>query len=344
MKNNKFKLSYILIFLCGFLFSCSSDNDPIEDVTYPDIPSIEKDGFAKGADVSWITEFEALGYKFYNANNQPVECMSLLKNECGVNSIRLRVWVNPVRGWNNIDDVVVKARRAASLGMRIMIDFHYSDHWADPSQQETPDAWKNMNISELCNAVTEHTKEMLLKLKVFGVTPEWVQVGNEIPTGFLYPLGQYINQDNFTALINAGYDASKSIFPNVKVIVHLDSGQDLYRYTRIFDILKNKSGKYDMIGMSLYPDADNWKSFADQCISNINTLYSVYGKNVMICEIGMNYKEGENCNKLISYLMENGGSHLKGIFYWEPECPAEFGYDKGCFENGRPTVALDSFK
>lgn len=328
----------ILLIICSLVcFSCSEDSPDTEGQNVSEY-------FAKGADVSWITEFESLGYKFYNSKSEQMECMRLLKEECGVNSIRLRVWVNPKEKWNNIDDVAVKARRAADLGLDIMIDFHYSDYWADPSQQETPEAWKKYDITELREALKKHTNDVLIRLKAMGITPKWVQIGNETRNGFLYPLGMADNKLNFVSLVNSGYDAVKSVFPKAKVIIHLDNGHDLGLYKYIFDILKNYGGKYDMIGMSLYPEPISWRIYADKCLENIETVYSLYGRDVMICEIGMNYKESLNCGNLISYLIKNKMSHLKGIFYWEPECPIDFGYDKGCFIDGRPTSALDAFK
>src|SRR6185295_10631574 len=97
-------------------------------------PPVTNTDFVKGADVSWLTEMEATGKKFYNSAGTEKDCMQILK-DLGMNSIRLRVWVNPANGWNNTADVVAKALRAKALGMKIMIDFHYSDSWADPGQQ-----------------------------------------------------------------------------------------------------------------------------------------------------------------------------------------------------------------
>jgi arabinogalactan endo-1,4-beta-galactosidase len=105
--------------------------------------------------------------------------MELLRDYCRVNSIRLRVWVNPKDGWNNMNDVIVKAKRAERLGLRTMIDFHFSDTWADPGHQEMPEAWKELSFDDLKIALGEHVKSVLTALKAVGVTPEWVQVGNE---------------------------------------------------------------------------------------------------------------------------------------------------------------------
>lgn len=304
--------------------------------------------FAKGADVSWLTQIESEGGIFRNALGQEKECMRLLKEDCGVNSIRLRVWVNPADGWNNIDDVALKAQRAHSLGLRLMIDFHFSDTWADPGAQKTPAAWADYDMAQLKAAVAEHVTKTLTKLSDLGIEPEWVQIGNETRTGFLYPLGASSNGQNFTDLVNSAYDAIKAVFPQATAIVHLDCGDKADIYTYIFDILKEYGGEYDMIGMSLYPQADSWQATAEACMANIKSVAATYGKPVMLCEIGMDYREAEQCNQCIAYLMEQGQASgcLEGIFYWEPEAPPGYnhGYNKGCFVGGAPTQALDAFK
>ncbi len=323
------------------------------------IPSFAKDAgekssteFALGADVSWITQMESEGMKFYTRgeNRQEMECMQLLRDHCGVNSIRLRVWVNPKDRWNSIDDVVVKAVRAHNLGLRLMIDFHFSDVWADPGHQVMPEAWKNLSFDEQKKALGNHVVETLTALKNAGVTPEWVQVGNETTPGMMLPVGSVDNPVQLTQLNNAGYDAVKSIFPEAIVIVHLDGGNLQWQYDRMFDILEANGGKYDMIGMSLYPywaeqqgETGGWQKVATDCIANINHVKEKYGKPVMICEIGMPYDQGELCKQLISTMMQ---TDVEGIFYWEPQAPNGYndGYNLGCFDNDAPTVALDAFK
>ncbi len=333
------------------LVACTEDSP----ITYPPVESgeveIDRTTFAKGADVSWLTQLESEGEVFYTPDERvETECMQLLRDECGMNSIRLRVWVNPVSGWCDINDVVVKARRANELGMRVMIDFHFSDTWADPANQATPAVWADYDIDQLQTAVAGHVTEMLTKLQALGIEPEWVQIGNETRGGMLYPLGSYENGSNYARLVNAGYDAVKSIFPDAQVVIHLDSGDNLSLYTRIFGYLSQNGGNYDMIGMSLYPDAATWQSQVDACIDNINTVATTYGKPVMICEVGMRYDEAETAYEMLSYLRsqcENAtGGHCKGIFYWEPEAPAGYndGYYLGAFADGAPTKALDAFK
>jgi arabinogalactan endo-1,4-beta-galactosidase len=344
------KIFNIAALLLGSLFamaSCSSEDSPITSPRQAEVTPADTGAFAKGADVSWLTQLESEGQTFKNKSGVATELMTLLKEDCNVDAIRLRVWVNPTSGWNNINDVLVKARRAAALGLRVMIDFHFSDTWADPGSQTTPTAWADYDLTQMKTAVAGHVTEMLTKLKTYGITPEWVQIGNETRLGMLWPLGKIDNGSNYAELNNAGYDAVKAIFPNAKVIIHLDSGDNLALYTRVFNYMKQNGGKYDVIGMSVYPDKGKASEYVDKCISNINSLYTTYGKPVMICELGMDYDDAEECRDCIASLISKGKAtgHLLGIFYWEPEAPAGYndGYKKGCFDNGTPTVALNAY-
>ena len=318
---------------------------------------IDRTAFAKGADISWITQMESQGMEFYNKDGAERECTALMK-EIGMNAVRYRVWVNPVDGWNSATDVLVKAIRAQKLGLRIMIDFHYSDTWADPGNQTPPAAWASYDIDGLVKAVSDHTKEVLSLLKKYGVDVEWVQVGNETRTGMMWPLGSYKENGgkNYTDLTNAGYDAVKAVYPEAKVIVHLDGGHDNSLYTRIFSVLKANGGKYDMIGMSLYPCwwnnetssfGTDWKPNTDACLANIKKVYETYGKEVMICETGMPVTNPDIAKEMLSYLLEKTQELecCKGVFYWEPQAPNGYndGYGLGAFQNGKPTAALDPF-
>ena len=343
----KIATKFFITMLLAITGACTGESPVTHPFPEPEEPA-DGAAFAKGADVSWLTKMEKEGLTFYNSLNQETELMRLLKEENGVNAIRLRVWVNPPEGWNTIDDVVVKARRADKLGLRLMIDFHFSDTWADPGAQITPAAWEEMDISQLSDAVGHHVSDMLTKLRVYDIEPQWVQIGNETRNGMLYPLGHYENGANFARLVNAGYDAVKSIFPECQVMLHLDSGQRADLYTRIFGYLEANNGKYDLIGMSLYPEADSWHTTVDDCIRNIESVVNTYGKPVMLCEVGMAYDEAEACKAFLQRLVDYGNENesLLGVFYWEPQAPPGYnnGYNKGCFVNGSPTVALDAFK
>lgn len=357
--------------------SCGNDepdqsNGPSTSGKDDDTSSPEKTydmtGFAKGADVSWLTEMEKDGIKFYNKNGEAQECMSLLR-DLGTNSIRLRVWVNPDGGWCGKDDVVAKASRAQQLGFRIMIDFHYSDTWADPSNQTVPTAWKGYTAEQMKQAVADHTKEVLSALKDKGVTNvEWVQVGNETPDGMLWNddntdeakavTGRASkNAKNFAAYELAGYNAVKAIYPQAKVVVHIDQGNKLDRFTWIFDQLKNNGGKWDVIGMSLYPEDNDWQTLTDNCLSNIKTLSGKYNCNVVVSETGM-WWQSTYAASMMKKMVDGckAISTCEGIFYWEPEVhsnwkPANYetlgwnAYTKGAFDNsGKPTSVFDAFK
>lgn len=328
------------------VFSLASCNDDTA-VTPQKEKQYDMTGFAKGADVSWLTQMEASGYKFYNASGTEQDCMALLR-DLGVNSIRLRVWVDPVDGWCNKQDVLIKAWRAKNLGMRVMIDFHYSDSWADPSKQNTPAAWADYSLDEMTEAVAGHTKEVLQLLKDNGIDVEWVQIGNETPTGMLWPTGSVSGQNfgNFTALVNAGYEAAKSVYPETLCIIHLNNGHKLSTFTWMFNGLKANGAKYDVIGVSLYPTDDEWETMTTDCLKNLQTLATTYGKKVMVCEIGMNW-EAENAEAMLNKMVKGCKAidDCLGIFYWEPECYNGWqGYAMGAFDNnGKPTAALNAF-
>ncbi|MBP7792880.1 MAG: glycosyl hydrolase 53 family protein [Candidatus Goldbacteria bacterium] len=305
--------------------------------------------FANGADVGWLSQMESSGYKFYDDNGVQRDCLQILKDHC-IDSIRLRVWVNPSGGWCGKQDVVNMALRAKNMGFRIMIDFHYSDSWADPGKQTKPAAWAGYDFNQLVQAVYDHTYDVLNTLAANGITPEWVQVGNETNDGMLWEDGRAsANMGNFARLISSGYDAVKAVNPQIKVIVHISNGYDNGLFRWIFDGLKNNGEKWDVIGMSLYPEPTNWQTLTGQCLTNMNDMIIRYsGKEVMICEIGMDYREMQASHDFITDIINKtkslAGNKGLGVFYWEPECYNWQGYTKGAWNtNGRPTIAMDAF-
>ncbi|NJO69998.1 MAG: arabinogalactan endo-1,4-beta-galactosidase, partial [Bacteroidetes bacterium] len=267
---------WVLLCFC-ILFSFASCK---EDKNNSKPPEADTSTFAKGADVSWLTEMEAKGVLFYDKNGVKTECMALLKS-LGMNSIRLRVWVNPANGWNNKADLLLKAQRAKELGMRIMIDFHYSDTWADPGHQTKPAAWTNLSFTGLKDAVSSLTSEILTTLKNLNIIPEWVQVGNETGNGFLWDEGKAsVNMAQYAVLNNTGYDAVKAVYPDTKVIVHLHGGQDNSLYHWLFDGLKVNGGKWDVIGMSLDPTmraVSQMRAHSSSRLDRVGDLFGIGG-------------------------------------------------------------------
>jgi len=306
--------------------------------------------YAYGADVGWVTQEERQGFTFHDATGHRADPFALLKN-LGINAIRLRVWVDPKDGWNNKADTLAKARRAQALGQRVMIDFHYSDDWADPQKQYKPKAWTQDNEAQLEQHVHDHTVEVLSYLKVNGVAVSWVQVGNEITNGLLWPDGDTKHWANLTALTNSGYDAAKSVYPDAQVVIHIDNGWDDAKAKGWFDNFFKNSGKADIIGLSYYPaytPTKDWKQENPHLDQTMGDLVELYHKPVMVVEIGFAADRPHEAKLMIDDVIRRNkmlGDNGLGVFYWEPDSPGPMGYPLGAMtDDGRFTAAMDAFK
>ncbi|MFM0597507.1 MULTISPECIES: glycoside hydrolase family 53 protein [Paraburkholderia] len=307
--------------------------------------------FAKGADVSTLLELEANGAKFYE-HGKPLDCLFMLRSH-GVDAIRIKVWndpgnpnffpadQSPAAGYNNAEHVRVLARRAAALGMRVLIDFHYSDWWADPGKQYPPHAWVGKDLAQTCALLSDYTSHVLNLLKRDGVRPEWVQVGNEITGGMLWPLGKYDQWDNLAQLLKAGHDAVKSVDDRIKVMLHLDSGGNNATSRWWFDSATQRGVTFDVIGLSYYPQ---WQGSLSDLQNNANDMAARYDKDVMVVETAYPWTTSDGDSEPNS--MTNTGSTTfpqtpagqaqflgavtdivkaipggrgKGVFWWEPE-------------------------
>lgn len=334
-------------------------------ITYLAIIQSAQAQFVKGADVGWLPQMEASGYKFYNNAGVQTNCLLILKDK-EINTIRLRVWVNPSNdkfsGHCSKKETVTMALRAQAMGMRVMIDFHYSDTWADPSKQTKPAAWASHTFNQLLTDVYNHTFEVLDTLKQCGVTPEWAQIGNEIAGGMLWPdaklwapNGSAANWSNLAQLLNNGYDAAKAVDSSIKVIIHLEGGNENAKFRTFFDNAKSKGVRYDIIGLSYYPYWISPTGHKDYNLSindlgnNMNDMVTRYGKEVMVVEVGgLDTQAQDTYNMLVAVIGKTlavpDGKGL-GVIYWEPEGAKSWsGYSLNCWgSNGRPTVALDAF-
>ena len=327
--------------------------------------------FAKGADIGWLNQLENNGVKWQNDNGIEQDPIQILKDK-GIDSIRLRVFVNPPSsfewtkndgttcflGYGDKTGVVYMAQRAKKLGMKILIDFHYSDHFADPAYQDKPEAWKNHDFSQLKEDVYNHTYDVMSSLADVGIYPDWVQVGNETNTGMMWPDGSSNNYNNWSQLINQGYNAIKEVSPSSKVILHLSNGYDNTLFRTVFDALTNAGTKYDVIGMSYYPywNGVDYSENIDDLSYNLNDMASRYGKEVMITEVGGLESDPVQSYNIIRSVIDKvrGVSNNKGIgiFYWEPEANSSVLPDKyplgSCTVVSNNTLkftsALDAFK
>ena len=312
----------------------------------------DKNTFWLGADISGTTQLESNGEKLYNAKGEIRENTALMK-ELGLNAVRLRVWVNPRGGWSGAEDVLEMAKRAKYYDMAVMIDFHYSDWWADPGKQHIPAAWQYMSYDEMKNALAQHTEDVLSLLKKNNIDVKWVQVGNETTNGFLWPMGRASdNMEKYAGFTEVGYQAVKKVYPNAQVIIHIDGGCDQKRYDFIFDGLKKFGAHYDMIGLSVYPYWDvvaklesDWKGSVRDFTANVKHLYEKYGKETMVVETGAESKhpkEGYIIMKAVINAAKNDcGGHCHGVFYWAPELEGQ--YPLGAFDNHRPTEIMKAF-
>jgi arabinogalactan endo-1,4-beta-galactosidase len=341
------------LWLCSIstliLLSCSkSGGSNVVPPSPPYTPPVVSSTFAKGADISWVTQMESSGVKFYDKTGTQQDLFALMKS-LGMNSIRLRAWVNPSDGWCNTTDLVAKALRAKNAGMKIIIDFHYSDVWADPGHQTKPAAWVGLTFPNLVTTMHDYTVSVMNTLKTNGITPDWVQVGNETNDGMLWEDGRAsTNMANFAALVEAGYQAVKSVSSTTKVIVHISNGFDNSLFRWMFDGLKANGAQWDIIGMSLYPSTTNYTTLDAQCLANMNDMVSRYSTPVMVVEVGMSESDPTNSRAFLTDIITkvnsvSGGNGL-GVFYWEPEAYNWQSYGLGAFDStGKPTIALDAF-
>jgi arabinogalactan endo-1,4-beta-galactosidase len=309
---------------------------------------------SKGADISWMTEMESKGYTWKDNAGNTKELLPLLK-EYQLDAVRLRVWVNPensqANGWCDIDDLVKKAELANALNMDIMICIHYSDWWADPGNQKKPAAWTNFTVGQLETAVANHTTEILTALSAKGITPKWVQIGNETSNGMLWDSGKASTSGftNYAKFINAGSNAVKIFNNTIQTILHLSEGNNNSLFRWNIDGLINNGLNFnniDIIGMSLYPDTDSWKTMVDDASANVLDLKSRYIKEVMIVEVGFSVNQPSISHQFLVYMIEKAReAGALGVFYWEPIAHGDFtSYLKGAWdEDGSPSIVMDAF-
>ncbi len=329
--------------------------------------------WAKGADLSWLSEMEHDGVAFYKpseVSGQGSDCIELLRG-MGMNAVRLRVWVNHSTGWSNKEDMLSLAKRAAKAGQRIMIDIHYSDFFADPSHQTIPAAWQNYDYKTMCEAVREHTLDVLYALKEEGIKPEWVQIGNETPNGMLWPMGKVSKPTptlpkgkeideawgHYAGFTRVGYEAAKEAFSDIIVIVHVDNAYE--RRDWFWESMHANGGKWDMIGLSHYPmmsawnGGKSWQEMNELAEENIKRLIHDWHCPVMIAEIGMFANDTLSPVVMADFIQRATAiDSCAGIFYWEPEVyggwrPAEYiplgwgSYNMGAFtQEGTPSEVM----
>ena len=248
--------------------------------------------YIKGMDVSSLDEIEQLGAVFFDKGEQK-DLLEILKSY-GTNYIRIRLWNDPKTedgkpyGAGNTDyEVALRlAKRTKAAGLKFLLDFHYSDFWADPGKQRKPKAWEGYSVDELEQAVYDFTKENMNKFIAEGITPDMVQVGNELSNGLLWPEGQWPNFDNIARFVSAGVRAVRETAPNCKIMIHLDNGGNNALYREWFDNYTKRGEDFDIIGLSYYPF---WHGSLQDLENNMNDISKRYGKELVIAEVSMGH-------------------------------------------------------
>lgn len=248
--------------------------------------------FIKGMDISTLLEVEKCGGRFFD-NGMEKDALSILE-DYGVNAVRLRLWNDPYSesgkpygaGTNDLTTTVKLAKRALEKGMGFLLDYHYSDFWADPGKQFIPKAWKGKTVEELEEAVYAYTRETLLLLKEKEVFPTMIQVGNELSNGLLWPYGQVPEYDNIARFVSAGIRAVRSVDKEVPVMIHLDNGGNNELYRRWFDEYCKRGEDFQIIGLSYYPF---WHGTLSMLTDNMKDIAARYKKDLIVAEVSMGY-------------------------------------------------------
>ena len=248
--------------------------DPVEP------PAADK--FIRGADLSFLPEIEQAGTLFYTRNNQAKDVIYILK-ENGCNTIRIRLWHTPATIHGSLPEVVALANRVRAAGLKVWLDIHYSDTWADPGNQSVPSLWQNLSLDNLKDSVYNYTATVLSVIK-----PEYIQVGNEINGGFLWEPGRITNPVNFISLIRSACKAVRDVSPAAQIMIHY-AGLDASWF---FTLLQTNNVNYDMMAISYYPI---WHGTSlDALQSSLDNLVAVHGKPIVIAETAYPFTLGYN--------------------------------------------------
>ena len=302
----------------------------------------------RGADISTLKKAEDRGAVHRDAAGTRRDALQILRSG-GVNYARLKVWVNPADGYNNKARVLTMAARAKAGGMRLLIDFHYSDTWADPGKQYKPQAWSGYSVSQLSSAVYNHTYDVLSALKAQGTTADMVQVGNEINDGMLWPEGRSGNWANLATFLKSGVSAVKAVSSSTRVMLHLAEGGNNTQHRWWFDQAVARGVPFDVIGVSHYL---YWHGNAASLQANITDLALRYNKDVLVAETSYGFtlaQDDAEANVFNSALQQAAGYAASaegqsdavravlnavravpngrglGVVYWEPTWTAVSG-------------------
>ncbi|GHN01986.1 hypothetical protein WSM22_34750 [Cytophagales bacterium WSM2-2] len=268
-----------------------------------------------GADISFLPELEDRGIKFSD-NGTSKDAIQILKDH-GFNYVRLRVFndpakekgYSPAKGFCDLAHTKQMAKRVKEAGMKLLLDFHYSDYWADPGKQYKPDAWKDLSFENLKKALHDYTKKVVQELKDQGTTPDMVQVGNEINHGMVWPEGNVNHVDSLAQLFSAGVAGVKAVDTNIIIMLHVALGGQNDETVWFVDQMLKRQVHFDVIGLSYYP---KWHGTLDDLRDNMNDLLKRYEQDIILVEYSA---KKEEVSKIV---FELPGGRGKGTCIWEP--------------------------
>lgn len=289
-----------------------------------------------GADISFLPELEAKGIHFSD-KGKTKDAILLLK-EKGFNYIRLRIFVNPAadsgyspgKGFCDLAHTLVMAKRVKAAGLKFLLDFHYSDTWADPGKQIKPAAWVGLGLEDLKKAIYQHTTEVLTALKAQNTEPDMVQVGNEIDHGMVWPEGNTRAMDTLTQLIQAGISGVRNLNPQTPVMIHIACGGQNKESRWFLDQLITRGLKFDVIGQSYYPQ---WHGTLEDLEKNLSDLSLRYSQDLVVVEYTAKKKEVNQIAFSINH------KKMRGTFIWEPLNTWEYIFEK----DGKSNALLDLY-
>jgi arabinogalactan endo-1,4-beta-galactosidase len=309
-----------------------------------------------GHDISTLQQEESAG-KTYSDNGRVLPLERILVNH-GTTYIRERLWVNPPWPFNDLPHILAMARRARAVGLKFLLDIHYSDFWADPSKQNIPAKWQGQSLEELTTTVYNYTKQVVSSLVLQGTPPDMVQTGNEITNGMLWPIGQiYVNGTEnwagFTTLLKSAIAAVRVASPRTRVMVHIDRGGDNGGAEYFYDHILAQGVNFDVIGLSYYPF---WHGPLTDLQANLNALAPRYNKDIVVAETAWpwTFANGDSLanivtssttlnapyaatpagqlgymHALLSIINQVPNNRGVGVFYWEPAWIPGVGWEPG---------------
>jgi beta-galactosidase len=289
-----------------------------------------------GADISFLPQLEARGIRFSDKGKEQ-DAITILKDH-GINYIRLRLFNDPAndsgyapgKGWCDLAHTLQLAKRAKAAGMKLLLDFHYSDYWADPGKQYKPRAWKGLPFNVLRDSIYAFTRRALLAMKAQGTVPDMVQCGNEINHGIVWPEGNVQHLDSLAQLLIAASRAVQEVTPQSLLMLHVALGGQHDESAAFIDAMLQRGVPFDIIGESYYP---KWHGTPDDLRNNMSALAQRYGRDVVLVEYSQLKQEVAD----ITFNLPGGRG--VGTFIWEPLNTWEAVFDR----NGKPTPYLQQY-